>query len=140
MPILSPGPSHDAAACPAYGQCNDYARKRDPTRFTTWADDKDTSGKCYEHATLISFNNYPGWYNRAGDKSAPLSWNDKAAACQSGTVAGTKGKPFVISETGAGGVYATTSTSSPAIFSRISQLRPSRAPCAVCRVPDCADA
>lgn len=51
------GPSDNVEACPAYGQCNDYARARDPTRFTTWADDKDIRGKCYEHATLISFNN-----------------------------------------------------------------------------------
>lgn len=58
------GPSNDLAACPAYGRCNSYSRARDPTRFTTWADDKDLRGKCYEHATLIAFNNYPGWYNR----------------------------------------------------------------------------
>jgi hypothetical protein len=55
------GPSNDERACPAYGACNNYSRTRDPTRFTTWADDKDMGGKCYEHATLISFNNYPGW-------------------------------------------------------------------------------
>jgi hypothetical protein len=58
------GPSNKAEACPAYGQCNDYARARDPTRFTTWADDKDLGGKCYEHCTLLAFNNYPGWYSR----------------------------------------------------------------------------
>eukprot|EP00040_Diaphanoeca_grandis_P027128 m.153731 g.153731 ORF g.153731 m.153731 type:complete len:657 (-) comp30845_c0_seq1:445-2415(-) len=99
------GPSNSVDACPAYGQCNDYARARDPSRFTTWADDKDLGGKCYEHATLISFNNYPGWYNREGDKDAPLSWNSVAASVQAGTTNGTKGKPFVISETGAGGLF-----------------------------------
>lgn len=58
------GPSDDSRACPAYGACSDYSRTRDPTRtrFTAWADDKDLNGVCYEHASLIDFNNYPGWY------------------------------------------------------------------------------
>lgn len=95
-------------ACPAYAANNDYARGRDPTRFTTWASDKDTGDVCLEHATLISFNNYPGWYNHAGDPSATASWNDKANAVAAGTTASGKatiGKPFVISETGAGGIF-----------------------------------
>jgi len=95
------GPSNDVDACPAYGACNDYARGRDPSRFTTWADDKDMRGKCYEHATLISFNNYPSWYN-----GQPTSWwNSAADAVHSGSVNGTLGKPFTISETGAGGIF-----------------------------------
>jgi hypothetical protein len=40
-------------------------------RFVTWADDTDLRGKCYEHATLISFNDYPGWYNHQGDLASP---------------------------------------------------------------------
>ena len=102
------GPSSDAKNCPAYGACGTYARKRDPSRFTTWADDKDTSGACYEHATLISFNNYPGWYNHQGDPEAPKEWSSLAAAVVGGTTksgAGTIGKPMVISETGAAGIF-----------------------------------
>ena len=53
------GPSSEPKACPAYAANAKYARARDPTRFTTWADDTDTRGACYEHATLISFNDYP---------------------------------------------------------------------------------
>jgi beta-glucuronidase len=100
------GPTNDAAACPAYRQCNDYARARDPGRFTTWADDKDLGGKCYEHCTLIAFNNYPGWYNHGGDVKAPAEqWNKFADGVRAGAPNGTRGKPFVISETGAGGVF-----------------------------------
>jgi len=99
------GPTNDVKACPAYGACADYAKTRDPSRFVTWADDKDTSGKCYEHATLISFNNYPGWYNQEGNVHAPLVWNDKANAVRAGLNGTTLGKPFTISETGASGIY-----------------------------------
>jgi len=71
------GPSSEPKACPAYAANAKYARARDPTRFTTWADDTDTRGACYEHATLISFNDYPGWYNHAGDINAPQIWNQR---------------------------------------------------------------
>lgn len=55
------GPSDDKRACAAYGQNAAYARSRDPTRFGTWADDKGLKGACYEHASLIALNNYPGY-------------------------------------------------------------------------------
>jgi beta-glucuronidase len=104
------GPSNDIKACPAYGACANVSKTRDPTRFTTWADDKDLRGLCYEHASLIAFNNYPGWYNQFGDKSAPKRfWTEQAAGVRAGLsksgAAGTLGKPMVISETGAGGIF-----------------------------------
>merc|ERR1712070_1169785 len=94
------GPTDHKEACPAYEACSNYSRTRDPTRFNTWADDKDLKGLCYEHTSLISFNNYPGWYNRPGDKTAPESyWNQMA-----NTVRGWE-KPLIISESGAGGIF-----------------------------------
>jgi hypothetical protein len=54
------GPSDHTEACPAYAACGQLCARRDPTRFTTWADDQKIKGACYEHATLISFNDYPG--------------------------------------------------------------------------------
>lgn len=96
------GPSNDAAACPGYQACSDRVRARDPTRFRTWADNKQMNSKCLEHASLIAFNGYPAWYNDKGDLSAPAkSWNAAASA----VAKKFPGKPFVISETGAGGVY-----------------------------------
>jgi len=103
------GPSDKKEACPAYGACAAYARKRDPTRFTTWADNRGGSSKCLANATLISFNNYPGWYDHPGDLDAPREhWTEAAGKVRAGTTAsgaGTLGKPFVISETGAGGIF-----------------------------------
>eukprot|EP00928_Gymnodinium_smaydae_P073392 TRINITY_DN56601_c0_g1_i1.p1 TRINITY_DN56601_c0_g1~~TRINITY_DN56601_c0_g1_i1.p1 ORF type:complete len:707 (-),score=80.53 TRINITY_DN56601_c0_g1_i1:131-2251(-) len=96
------GPSEHEGACPAYKACSDRASERDPTRFRTWADNHLTGSKCLEHASLISFNNYPGWYNKPGDTTAPLKfWSSMAEAVRDQY----PGKPFVMSETGAGGVY-----------------------------------
>ena len=104
------GPSDDAAACPAYAANADYARARDPTRFTTWASDKDLRDKCLASASLIAFNDYPGWYVQPGNASAPRAvWNAFADGVFAGQTASgaaaTRGKPFVISETGGGGIF-----------------------------------
>lgn len=99
------GPSNKAEACPGYAACTNLTRSRDPTRFTTWASDKDLGDKCLEHASLISFNNYPKWYN---NQDPTDQWNRFANGVRAGTSQSgehTLGKPFVISETGAGGIY-----------------------------------
>ena len=64
------GDQKDPLACPAYAQCNNYSRTRDPSRFTTWADDMNVRSRCGAHATLIAYNNYPGWYGGVGDLTA----------------------------------------------------------------------
>ena len=99
------GPSNDEKNCPAYKACADRAKERDPTRFTTWATDKDLGDKCLEHASLVSFNNYPMWYNH---EDPTEQWNKFANGVRAGTTASgnvTIGRPFMISETGAGGIY-----------------------------------
>lgn len=96
------GPSDDEAACSGYRACSERATMRDPTRFVTWADDKEMNSKCLEYASLISFNNYPGWYNNLGNLSAPQAhWNEMARS----VAEMYPGKPFAISETGAGAVF-----------------------------------
>ena len=68
----------------------------------TWADDKELKSKCLEFATLISFNNYPGWYNNFANLSSPAAhWNEMATA----VAEKYPHTPFAISETGAGAVY-----------------------------------
>lgn len=96
------GPSNDPAACPAYKANKDAVHARDTTRFVTWASDKDLGDKCLEHATLVSFNNYPKWYN---NEEPAHQWNNFANSVKAGVPSGSLGKPFVISETGAGGIY-----------------------------------
>lgn len=99
------GPSDNAEACPGYAACTGLARNRDPTRFTTWASNNDLKDKCLEHASLISFNHYPKWYD---SHDPTIEWNEFANRVRAGTTASgehTLGKPFVISETGAGGIW-----------------------------------
>ena len=45
-----------------------------------WTDRYVVPGKCYEHATLISYNNYPSWYN----SNPPSFWNEAANAVRAG--------------------------------------------------------
>lgn len=99
------GPSDDEEACPGYAACASLVRTRDPTRFTTWANHKGLNDQCLEHASLIAFNDYPMWYSSVAPAEA---WNHLANAVRAGASKSgnhTLGKPMVISETGAGGIY-----------------------------------
>jgi len=98
------GPSDQALACPAYRQCADAIRDRDPagSRFITYASHKRLDDVCLDAVSMVSFNTYPGWYSKA---EPHRYWNHVAAELASGSVPGAHGKPFVISETGAGGIY-----------------------------------
>ena len=105
-------PSNHAEACPAYADCPNYSPTRGPIRFTTWADDKDLSGLCYQHVPLIAFNNYLGWHNQPGGQECStklLERDGRQCAGRSHAVwhrcDATVGKPLIISEAGAGGIF-----------------------------------
>ena len=55
---------------------------------------------------MVSFNNYPGWYG-GGPDDVKKVWSDNAAW----VAANWPGKPFIISETGAGGIVGNHSSS-----------------------------
>ena len=101
------GPSTDEQACPAYAACADRAQTRDPTRFVTYASHNDvTEDKCLAHVSLISQNFYPAWAWYDGglrrNLSAPAAhWDSWAKS----VLQHYPGMPFVISETGAGGIF-----------------------------------
>lgn len=97
------GPSDSKQACAAYRACADTIHERDKTRFTTYASFKRLDDKCYGAVSLVSINSYPGWYIK--DVEPNTYWNHIANTIASGTINGTKDKPFMISETGAGGIY-----------------------------------
>ena len=98
-------PSADADACVGYAACAARAAARDPTRFRTSASNMELNDKCLDHATLISFNNYPAWYSCPHfgcNLSEPAAhWTAMAAACAPPS---RRSVQFVISETGAGGI------------------------------------
>ena len=90
--------SDDNTSTPAYAAMASAFRK-DPTRLVTWADNRGEHSKMYEFADVISNNFYPGWYN--GPASGINSyWRDIATWVATNHPA----KPFIISETGAGGI------------------------------------
>ena len=96
------GPSHDESACPAYASCADHVSARDSTRFGTWASNKLSEDKCLAHASLISFNNYPAWYNHCNEpEEATAFWTQQASWARTNYPK----TPFIISETGAEGIY-----------------------------------
>lgn len=99
------GPSNEAAACKAYAACAERAFANDHTRFLTWATNKEWEDVCLQHATMVSFNAYPSWYPRfgpQGDLHLPgQHWRNASRWAR----AQYPDKPFVISETGAGGIF-----------------------------------
>jgi beta-glucuronidase len=97
--FFNEGPSSDEEACPGYLASADTIRRRDSTRFISYASNQAFHDQCYDAATVISHNGYPGWYF----DGTPVQWWSSVAAMVSLT-----GKPFIISETGAAGIYEWT--------------------------------
>lgn len=100
--FFNEGPSHKSESCAGYEVCADVIRQRDPTRFVTFASNRLEQDKCLHAADVVSFNNYPGWYL---DRDPAVFWNNHANNIRKGAYPGSTGKPFLISETGAGGIY-----------------------------------
>jgi beta-glucuronidase len=95
--FFNEGPSHKKKACPGYKASSDAIKRRDTTRFITYASNEyPAPDQCHDAATVIAYNGYPGWY---ADDTPAAWWNRTATA-----VSATK-KPFLISETGAAGIY-----------------------------------
>ena len=97
--FFNEGQSDNNASCPAYGAMSKTFKRRDQTRLVTWADNRGSTGLCYEYADVVSNNFYPGWYNGPASGIAK-TWSDRAAWCATAY----PNKPFIISETGAGGI------------------------------------
>merc|ERR1712083_322135 len=76
----------------------------------------EDKSKCLEHASLVAFNHYPAWYSQ----DQPLDhWRRMAAFVH----AQYPGRPFVISETGAGAVYEWAHNSTAAKWTQENQVR-----------------
>jgi beta-glucuronidase len=82
-------------------------------RFVTWANDHGTADVCIVHEDVISFNAYPGWYNDsdAGNAQAPLGyWPPQVEWVKQNYPT----KPFIVSETGGGGLWEWPNATAPA--------------------------
>ena len=101
--FFNEGPSQFGEACVGYEACSAVIRQRDPTRLVTFASNRLGADKCLHAADVVSFNNYPGWYGKGVDPAG--QWNSLANSIRDGSIPGTLGKPFLISETGAAGIF-----------------------------------
>ena len=101
--FFNEGPSDDAAACAAYNASAAAVRALalPSHRLVTWASDKQENDVCLPIADVVAFNDYPGWYDSRPLEAAGAYWDGMAAWA----AAAFPAKPFVISETGGGGVY-----------------------------------
>lgn len=101
--FFNEGPSNHEEACRGYQASSDAIQARDTTRFVTYASNQPPPRDvCYEAATVISYNGYPGWY--ATQKPEDY-WNSLEIELHSGRYPSAMGKPLLISETGAAGIY-----------------------------------
>jgi beta-glucuronidase len=101
--FFNEGPSNHEEACGGYQASSDAIFARDTTRFITYASNLlPPRDKCYGAATVISYNGYPGWYDA---REPEEYWNSLSSELFSGRYPGAAGKPLVVSETGAGGIY-----------------------------------
>lgn len=98
--FFNEGQSDNNASVPSYAKMAATFRGRDSTRLVTWADNRGDRGKAYEHADIVSNNYYPGWYNGPAS-GINETWSSRAAWA----AAAYPHKPFMISETGAGGIW-----------------------------------
>lgn len=115
--FFNEGPSDNKEACEA-GYAPSAALIRalsHGTRLVTWANDHTTADVCIGNEDVISFNAYPGWYNKAGNVSyAPAFWAEMVSWVETYW----RGKPFTVSETGGGGIYEWTNdtAAAPGVF------------------------
>jgi beta-glucuronidase len=104
--FFNEGPSNHEEACEGYRASSDAILARDTSRFVTYASDQPPPReKCFEAATVLSFNGYPGWYGSYGKGGPEEYWSGIATELRSGKYPSALGKPLLISETGAGGIY-----------------------------------
>ena len=101
--FFNEGPSNHEEACEGYQATSDAIFERDTSRFITYASNKPPpKDKCYGAATVISYNGYPGWYDHMEPEEY---WNSLVDELGSGRYPNAVGKPILISETGAGGIF-----------------------------------
>ena len=112
--FFNEGQSDNASACESYAKMAAAFRGRDPSRLVTWASNRKERDLCLRHADVVSFNSYPGWYG-GNASTVNASWETDAAW----VAAHWPAKPFIISETGAGGIVGNHSAAPP--FARWSE-------------------
>lgn len=111
--FFNEGPSNDPAACVGYAASSSLVKAlvgQPPMRLVTWANNHGSSDVCMAYEDVISFNAYPGWYDHEGNISyTGVYWAEQVAWVEANWPA----TPFMVSETGGGGVFEWTNDTAP---------------------------
>ncbi len=105
--FLNEGRSKDEKAVPLYRDIAQTIRKNDKTRPITYASMFPFEDFCFDFVDIISVNTYPAWYNEDQEALRPLGDIDSRISSIQEHLekTGQGGKPFIISEIGAGAIY-----------------------------------
>ncbi|MEI8246156.1 MAG: glycoside hydrolase family 2 TIM barrel-domain containing protein [Lentisphaerota bacterium] len=105
--FLNEADSSVEAARPCYQALVDLIRREDPGRCVAYASNRYQLDRFLTMVDIVCFNLYPGWYGSM-ENDDPLSEILPRIQAELAWLAAQpelKGKPFVISEIGAGAVY-----------------------------------
>ncbi len=94
--------NRNASGAAEHGRVLRLMKKLDGSRPVTYASMYDLHDKAYKHADIVSWNRYDNWYGSREVKPCIdhiLKW------LHSSPKTGGKGKPVIMSEFGAGGIY-----------------------------------
>mmetsp|Transcript_20441 Transcript_20441/g.44552 ORF Transcript_20441/g.44552 Transcript_20441/m.44552 type:complete len:888 (+) Transcript_20441:176-2839(+) len=97
--FLNEGESNSELARPFYTMLTQLTKELDPTRLVSFASKTKFDDVTLDLADVISFNDYPGWYDSSVDE-IPTVWKSYGDFVRSKY----PDKPFLISEAGASGL------------------------------------
>jgi len=101
--FLNEGEDFDASACPLYADLAQRYRAWKVGGLVTWASNTYERDQCLEHADVVSFNTYPGWYtglDQPPSQSVPAELEHLAHFASQAWPQ----KPLVIAEVGAAAI------------------------------------
>ncbi|HEX3000517.1 MAG TPA: glycoside hydrolase family 2 TIM barrel-domain containing protein [Armatimonadota bacterium] len=106
--FLNESASDHPSAVPVYREITQAIRAEDSTRLVTWASNRHERDRCFEFADVVSLNFYPGWIHPISDwQTSNLTMVAPYLAEMAGFCSrpGLEGKPLLVSEIGACGMY-----------------------------------
>ena len=105
--FLNEGESDKEESAECYRTLIELVRAKDPYRLVTYATNRELNDRWLELIDVICFNIYPGWYAENRDDESPLGEIVPRIRRDLECLArrGLAGKPFIISEIGAGALY-----------------------------------
>lgn len=108
--FLNEAANDEPGAVPLYETAVAEIRREDPSRLVSYCNwMNQAQARCLELCDVISYHMYPGWFGGAPERDLPASATIPKAVADSARDAGARdccrGKPAIVSEIGACGIY-----------------------------------